>query len=60
MKPNLCPNIMENEMHDHMDLALHDNGQEVHRKSNENLVDSKFYFLDIRYLKWTGDNSSEG
>lgn len=50
---------MKNEMYDHIDLVLHDNGQEVHRKSNENLVDSEHYFLDIHHLKWTGDNSSE-
>ena len=47
-------------MHDQMELALHDNGQEVHIKSNENLVYNEHYFLDIHYLKWTGDNSSEG
>lgn len=41
LKPNLCPNTMENEIHDRMDLALHDNRQEVHIKSNETLVYSE-------------------
>lgn len=51
---------MVNEMCNNMDITLYDTIQEVQRKSNKHFVYNKHYFLDIHYLKWTGDNSSEG
>lgn len=40
-----------------VNIALYNNVQEMHGKSNKNFMYNEHYFIGIHQLNWTGDNS---